>query len=179
MLAEFAEILKSPDFEEYLCDFHSEVGHGDSDFFEPSDEDQDIYDDLDGKFKKFKSVFNPTFENGKLLLWREIKAAKVKTTHAGTSWTWDKDFAHSPWGSGDNSIILKGLADKDAVDMSGTLACALYDIDGGIAAEREIRLKQGAKIELLEPTNRIVTACVIKTLAGKYKYKSRKRAISL
>ena len=125
---------------------------------------------LNEKFKKFTSIFKPTFENGKLIVWREIFEReanyygteddyKLDYDHLGIYWSWDEDYAESHWQhlySGDGtSVILKAAVDKKDIDFVGTLATILGVKDVKDAGnEREVRLEEWTKIQLLEPKKR-------------------------
>lgn len=156
LLRDFDRARKDENFHEYLWGMHTEVGHGETEDWEPMDEDfESVLGDLDKKFEEFRKLFKPTFESGKLIIWREIVANKINTKHVGASWSWSKEGAHSYWGKAGKSIVLKAAVSKEAIDLSTTIACGLY---GEIDAEKEIRLKDGAKIQLLEPSTQLVTA---------------------
>lgn len=156
LLRDFDRARKDENFHESLWDMHTEVGHGETEDWEPMDEDfESVHGDLDKKFEEFKKSFKPKFENGKLVIWRAIVASKINMEHVGTSWSWLKEGAQSYWGKAGKSIVLKAAVSKEDIDLTTTIACGLY---GEIDAEKEIRLKDGAKIQLLEPSIQMATA---------------------
>jgi len=95
LLSKFDRIFKDPDFTDSVLEHASEVGHGDSEFFDQEElENLDI--DVSSNYKKFKKTFNPKFEQGKLVVWRSVNTEEIKEP-LGVYWTWDKKFAKSYW----------------------------------------------------------------------------------
>jgi len=168
---EFKETLRDYYFSEIVHDYGTEGDGGDEEDEEDEKEFKEkVAKKLNEKFKKFTSIFKPTFENGKLIVWREIFEReandygteddyKLDYDHLGIYWSWDEDYAESHWQhlySGDGtSVILKAAVDKKDIDFVGTLATILGVKDVKDAGnEREVRLEEWTKIQLLEPKKR-------------------------
>lgn len=167
IIRELLKAKQDPDFKEELKDyFMCEVLHGcnqDMDYGEDDEDDEEkwrsVKKGLSAKFKKFTSLFKPTFQNGKLIVWRKLVLGSRELDYDGLGvyWTWDADYAHSHWGEyncGD-TILLKAAVDKKNINFPTTLATILgCEEDKEVAREREIRLESSERIQLLEPQKR-------------------------
>jgi len=168
LLTAFKESIDSGDIKDALEEFHHEyMSHQQYD----DDEDEHLGDDemyertldyLDKRWQKFKTNFKADFLDGRLVVWREVKLKtskdKINTDKVGVYWSWDKEKAQSWWGKHEHSVMLKATVDLSSIDIHMTLASNLYKEH---ILENEIRLKSGAKVQLLEPIQKAVTATIV------------------
>ena len=88
--------------------------------------------------------------DGKILLYREItmnNPEELDTARAGIYWTPVLQAAEAHWSGGGDAFILRALVDFEDIDWTSSWYANLI-----MPEECEIRLKQGAKIELLPLT---------------------------
>jgi hypothetical protein len=91
------------------------------------------------------------YQDGKLLLYREIDmedSADLNMAKAGIFWTPVLSAAKAHWGIAGDSFILRALVDFEDIVWDSSWYANLI-----MPEECEIRLKQGAEIELLPLTN--------------------------
>lgn len=96
-----------------------------------------------------------TFENGKLVIYRGVTVAKIEDIDlgkVGTFWTWDEKKAanYSDRGHGNPLHVLVTSVDLSSIKLYETLLLltwAGYDHED---SEREIRLNDGAPLEIQE-----------------------------
>ena len=90
------------------------------------------------------------YRDGKILLYREItmnNPAELDTARAGIFWTPVLQSAEAHWGGGGEHFLLRALVDFEDINWESSWYANLIHPE-----ECEIRLLQGAKIELLPLT---------------------------
>ena len=90
------------------------------------------------------------YRDGKILLYREItmnSPEDLNTARAGIYWTPVLQAAEAHWSGGGDAFILRALVDFEDINWTSSWYANLI-----MPEECEIRLKQGAKIELLPLT---------------------------
>jgi len=157
LLKAFKEVIDSGDIYGALEDFHYEYTSHPSTSPDDHAFDEDMYEEaveaLEKRWKKFSAAFKPEFESSRLVVWRQLLLGdkKLKNNGVGVYWSWTKEKARSWWGDNlrhKREKLLKGLVALDAIDIPLTLASNLFKEH---IEETEIRLKKGAKVQLLEP----------------------------
>lgn len=125
--------------------------------------------------ERIDEIFNHRFDpyhygeiaeekNGKLICYREITVPKenlkaflnaVKQgkkykpkiySGIGVYWSWDKDVAEAHWAGKGDAVTLVGLVPLNAIDLEQT---AFANMDVSTGEEKEINVKEGAKIEII------------------------------